>query len=422
VTTAHTARADSARLALATAQRLLDTDTVAATLSGQARGTLSGLAGTALLHARLSAVDDRFATAAIEHWNRAAAHTRHSCCTAGGTFAGAGAVAASLILGSAYLPDPHQHHHQCTAAARWLTARALAITDQAHERRQSGAPPASWAVYDVISGLAGIGRILMIAIDQGHRHAHAGLDAALRTLTTMINTRSGRRPGWWLPAEAHPAPTAVHPSGAAATGIAHGIAGPLALLATAHTAGYRVPGQDQAIRTAADWLLRWREPTTDTWPPHITGDELDHYTAAPIPGRRDAWCYGAPGISSALRQAARALADDGYWATADHAMRTLTARYPRNWDVEGPTLCHGHAGILQTSCGHPHLAEHAATHIIADSDPRHRYFIQHSERGTTHDYPGLLTGAAGAALALADYARLPTTAPTARWDCILLLS
>jgi hypothetical protein len=103
-------------------------------------------------------------------------------------------------------------------------------------------------------------------------------------------------------------------------------------------------------------------------------------------------------------------------------MGTLTAQYPRNWDVEGPTLCHGYAGILQTSCGHPHLAEHAATHIIADSDPRHRYFIQHSERGITHDYPGLLTGAAGAALALADYAKLPTTAQTVRWDCILLLS
>ncbi|HEX5113641.1 MAG TPA: lanthionine synthetase LanC family protein [Pseudonocardiaceae bacterium] len=414
--------ADSARLALAIAERLLDANAVAAALSEQARGTMSGLAGTALLHARLSAVDDRFATAAIEHWNRAAAHTRHNSCTAGGTFAGPGAVAASLILGSAYLPDPHQRHDQCAAAARWLAARALAIADQTREHRRSGAPPASWAVYDAIGGLAGIGRILMVAVDQGHRHAGAGVDAALRTLSAMINTRFGSRPGWWLPAEAHPATTAVHPSGAAATGIAHGIAGPLALLSTAHAARYRVPGQGQAIRTAADWLLRWREPATDTWPPHITGHELDHDTAVPAPGRRDAWCYGAAGISSALRQAARALADDRYRAIADHAMRTLTAREPRSWDVEGPILCHGYAGILQASHDHPDLAEHAATRIIADSDPRHRYIIQHSEHGTTHDYPGLLTGATGAALALADHAKLPTIAPTLRWDYILLLS
>lgn len=414
---------DSGRLALAIADRLIDADATTSNIDPTARGSLSGLAGTALLHARLSTVDERFATAAFDHWNRAAAYTRLSGPTGSGTFSGPGSVAASLILGSPYLPDPQPLHDQCAAAARWLCAHAVTIADQQHQRLRSGMPPTSWAVYDTICGLAGIGRVLMTALDQGHRHARAGLDAALSALTAMTNNRTGPRPGWWLPADAHPATTQVHASGAAATGTAHGIAGPLTLLATAYIAGHRVPHQDGAIRTGADWLLHWRDRATDTWAPQISGDELDHDIAAPVRGRHDAWCYGTPGISTALTQAACALDDDGYRAAAHHAMRTLAARNPRSWDVEGPTLCHGHAGILQTSRTHPDLARHAAAQIGAAADPGHRYLIQHTEHGTTDDDPGLLTGAAGVALALADHADLPSSAaPATRWDSILLLS
>jgi hypothetical protein len=419
VTTATTA--DSARLALAIAQRLLDPAVVVAHAGEHARGTLSGLAGTAMLHARLSTMDDRFVAAAIEHWNHAAAHASRSPGALGGIFTGPGAVATSLILGSPYLPDPQRRHHQCAAAARWLTGRALAIADQYREQRRAGPPLVSWGVYDTINGLAGIGRILLAALDHGHQHARAGLDAALVALTTMINT-DGPRPGWWLPATAHPAVTAIHPSGAAATGMAHGIAGPLTLLAIAHIARHRVPGQEQAIRAAAGWLLHWRDPATDSWPPHVTGDELDGDRAAPAAGRRDAWCYGTPGVSIALKHAATALDLDEYRATADHAMRSLDARDPHHWDVEGPTLCHGHAGILQTARGYPNLTEHAAARIIAGADPRHPVLVQHLDHGIVHNAPGLLTGAAGAALALADHAQLPTAAHTTHWDSILLLS
>ncbi|HEX5405030.1 MAG TPA: lanthionine synthetase C family protein [Pseudonocardiaceae bacterium] len=400
----------------------MDPAVVIAHAGEHARGTLSGLAGTALLHARLSAIDDRFAAAAIEHWNHAAAHVSRCTGTTGGIFTGPGAVAASLILGSPYLRDPQRRHDQCAAAARWLTGRALAVADQYREQRRTGAPLVSWGVYDAINGLAGIGRVLLAAIDHGHEHAHAGLNAALVALTTIINTE-GRRPGWWLPATAHPAAAAAHPSGVATTGMAHGIAGPLTLLAIAHTAGHRVPGQEQAIRAAAGWLLHWRDPATDTWPPHVTGVELDDDMAEPVGGRRDAWCYGTPGVSTALKHAAHALNLDECRAAADHAMRTLDARDPCHWDVEGPTLCHGYAGILQASHGYPDLAEHAAGRIIASADSHHPVLVQHRDHGIVHDAPGLLTGVAGTGLALADHAQLSTTAArTTCWDSILLLS
>jgi hypothetical protein len=413
--------ASSARLALAIAERLLDPDAVGDGLDPGARGTLSGLAGTALLHARLSALDERFATAAIEHWNRAATYARGA--TGNGTFSGPGSVAASLILGAPYLPDPPRLHEQCGAAARWLAAHAVAIAEEHHDLLQAGMPPASWAVYDAICGLSGIGRVLLAALDQGHGHARAGLDSALRTLTALVNSRAGSRPGWWLPADAYPAATPVHASGAAATGTAHGIAGPLSLLAIALDAGYGVPGQDTAIRTAADWLMRWRVPATDTWPPLVSGYELDHDIHAPVRGRHDAWCYGTPGISSALTQAAGAIGDDEYRAAARHAMTTLAARDASDWDVEGPTLCHGHAGILQASRGYPELARQAAALIESASEPRHRYLIQYVEHGATDDDPGLLIGAAGVALALADHAGLPSAAESRScWDSVLLLS
>ncbi len=42
--------------------------------------------------------------------------------------------------------------------------------------------------------------------------------------------------------------------------------------------------------------------------------------------------------------------------------------------------------------------------------------------GSARDEPGLLTGAAGTALALADHGQLPTPTAPARWDSLLLLS
>jgi hypothetical protein len=69
----------SRQQALATAERLLNTDVVLAAVPGTDAASLaSGLAGTALLHARLACTDPAFAAAAIRHWTAAATHaSRH---------------------------------------------------------------------------------------------------------------------------------------------------------------------------------------------------------------------------------------------------------------------------------------------------------------------------------------------------------
>ncbi len=388
-----------------------------AAVPGRAAGSLAhGLAGTALLHARLSAADPAFARAAEAHWSWAALHAKQAGPDGPGTYHSPGGLAASLIIGARYLPDPDRYHDAAARAARWMSARAVDLAGQHCGYLAGGGTGTPWHIYDAITGLAGIGRVLLAAVQSG-LDAEPGLLAALATLTTMTLARHGARPGWWTPARQHPGDTPPDPSGVAATGMAHGIAGPLAFLSLAHLAGYSLAGQDTAITRAARWLLRWQTAGTGTWPPAVTGTELDTGTARPAAGRRDAWCYGTPGISRALALAGQATSDSALTAAASAATASLAGRPGSQWDAQGPGLCHGYAGVLQSTS-----APRAAGALTSMFDPRHRFGFRHVAGHAATDEPGFLVGAAGAALALADHAQLPAREVPARWDALLLLS
>jgi hypothetical protein len=207
--------------------------------------------------------------------------------------------------------------------------------------------------------------------------------------------------------------------------MAHGIAGPLALLCVASSAGWEVDGQTAAIRAAAQWLLTWQTAGTSTWPPYIIGRELDDGppASAPSAGRRDAWCYGAPGIGRALTLAGHALPDPHLAEVGDAAIASLASRPAHLWDTEGPTLCHGSSGVLQCAAARqPATADPPASSVASAFNPEHLFAVQHLRAGTASDDPGLLTGAAGIALALADHGNLPAPATATRWDAVLLLS
>ncbi|MFD9869071.1 lanthionine synthetase LanC family protein [Streptomyces niveus] len=405
-----TLRTRAAETALDIARELRDPETVTTALSARAAHTLCyGLAGTALLHACLADAEPTSAATAAAHWKAAGRLMANA--PPDGIHTGPGAIAASLIIGTGYLP-PHDPHHQLLPrATAWLSARATALARHHHQRagKQQGTP---WMVYDAIKGLAGIGRVLLAAHTRGFcGDAEPGLRAALGALTHMILTPLGARPGWWLPADLHPPTVQVPVTGAATTGLAHGIAGPLALLAAAHRAGYTVPGQADAIHAAATWLVTRQSPNR-TWPPHISGAALDsrnESTSRPE-GRITAWCYGTPGIATALRGAGHAVDEAAFHRAAEAAMTSLAARRPDEWDTEGTALCHGSAGILQ------------AAHRF-----RHRGLTEHAAQ-VTSTYaqalgpPGFLTGTAGAALALADFGRLLPRPASDVWDCLVLLS
>ncbi|MFJ9944233.1 lanthionine synthetase LanC family protein [Streptomyces erythrochromogenes] len=428
-------REAAATAALRIADALADPVEVARGLPADRRHTLcDGLAGTALLHALLAGAVPGAAARARAHWRLTAATLGDA--RPDGVYRGPGGLAASLLAGAEQVSPAERPGDAAgdavRGAVRWLSARTEVIAGRPWPGPAPGSATCPWPVYDVMSGLSGTGRVLLAAYGAGAAaEAAPGLMAAQSALTRMVLGGTPDRPGWWQPGGRLPGPAAGHPEGAAVTGTAHGIAGPLALLALAETTGPAMEGRRTAVRAAADWLVTVQE--NDSWPPRATA-------AAPRPapasgpgtalgtgpgtgvgsGRRDAWCYGAPGIARALALASTALGDPAYARLADLALTALAERPGTAWDTDGAGLCHGSAGVLVCAlrAGHRSLAESAARRTLCLASgpwPGSPGFPDAAGSGL-----GLLGGAAGTALALAQYAGLLPPSSRVPWDCLLL--
>ncbi|WP_454857616.1 hypothetical protein [Promicromonospora soli] len=148
--------------AMAVAERLLDPERVVAAASSYGIATLAdGLPGTALLHARLSGVDSVFAAAASAHWDAAASRAATTQVQGPGIYGAIGGLSTSLVLGSAYLPDPEVTAMATSRSVRWLSARAVDVATHYAEAACTGESGTSRHIYDTVSGLAGIGRALL---------------------------------------------------------------------------------------------------------------------------------------------------------------------------------------------------------------------------------------------------------------------
>lgn len=397
------------------ARTVADPDRLVQTLGPTRAATLhDGLAGTALVLAVLSDSDTALAQATVRHWDAAARLLKDS--SPDGIYRGPGALATSLILGNAYLPSGARRTAEAERATRWLSARACGLGRHQDERLRQGPQGTPWAVYDTMRGLAGIGRILLAATATEHATAaEPGLHAALTTLTGMVNTPTTSHPGWWVPHDERPSRAAATPSpGAATTGLAHGIAGPLTFLSLAHKRGHAVPGQTEAIHAAAAWLLSTRT-NTGTWPSHVQDGGQHGHTVpdtAATPSRRDAWCYGNAGIGNALIHAGEATLDPTLTSEGHAALDVIARRPTTQWDTTGAGICHGTAGVLLTARTHHHTnlrrkAENATHAQLPATDP------------TDRSDPGLLTGLTGSALALSSLDHQRSQDP---WTAALLLT
>lgn len=395
-----------------TVRSVADADHLTEVLGPTRAATLhDGLAGTALALAVLAGQDPALARIASRHWDAAARLAKGT--PPDGVYRGPGALAASLILGNGYLPAGHRRPHDVDRATAWLSARACGLARHQAARIRQGRRGTAWAVYDSMRGLAGIGRILLAAAHSGHRKtAEPGLDAALSTLTEMINQPAEPYPAWGQPDDQLHGPTAAPVSGTATTGLAHGIAGPLAFLAIAARYGDSVPGQSDAVFSASAWLLTWRTGEGN-WPAHIAGDALLSPASHPpqSPTRRDAWCYGNAGIGNALIHGGTST---GYGAITNcgHDALRVIARHPaQRWDTTGPGICHGTAGVMLAAGAHGYAplqrrAQDATAAQLTTTE--------------AHDTdPGLLTGSTGAALALGASSR---PRDGAAWTALFLLT
>ncbi|KUL38833.1 hypothetical protein ADL22_16320 [Streptomyces sp. NRRL F-4489] len=136
------------------------------------------------------------------------------------------------------------------------------------------------------------------------------------------------------------------------TGMGHGVAGLLTALATAVRHGEDRGGPEvaAALGRASGWLRR--QSFTDAR--SIRSWDGAGPAAAPPEGarRRQAWCYGAPGVSWALWEAADAQPDAAAREFAIDAFAGLAAGYHEEFHLFGDHpgdrlgLCHGAAGVL----------------------------------------------------------------------------
>lgn len=288
--------------------------------------------------------------------------------------------------------------------------------EQAHERIEAGRMPAL-REYDLIRGLTGIGAYLL------RRHSEGDLlrDVLryLVRLTDPLKANDGEVvPGWWSGNAPDDRPSPQWPGGHGNLGLAHGITGPLALLSTAARCNVTVTGQVEAIGRICTWLDQWRTGTDlrAWWPETISASERRAGTVRQAGPGRPSWCYGTPGLVRAQQLAALTLGDPQRQRRVEQVLTGCVNDERQLAQLGDGSLCHGWAGLLQTTW-----------RVAADADDPEQFAIPHllrrMDQHLHHHGPpahdGLLDGAAG--VQLTQHTLAAGVPPASGWDACLLL-
>ncbi|MFC7482941.1 lanthionine synthetase C family protein [Luedemannella flava] len=334
------------QLAIAVADELADPNHMIRDLPEQPwlrQSLWHGMPGVIMLHTELAAAEQR-------PWHRVRTWVDAACgnqiTTGPHTNLTHGAPAIGHALAGVAEVKPGAYERALLTIDTAVSADARRRVDAAHARMDAG-QPATLAEFDVIRGLAGIGTYLLRREPDGTA-VRAVLEYLVRLTDTVTTTRCTVVPGWWTPTGPSGRADNRYPEGHLNSGVAHGIAGPLALLAYAARVGVLVDGQRAAITAITNWLNSWRTTTAagvPVWPYWITPAEVGT-PARSRPEQRPSWCYGSAGVVSALHAAALVVADPE--AAADAAtvlLQALTDADHLNATGDDTSLCHGYAGL-----------------------------------------------------------------------------
>ncbi|MFJ9662580.1 lanthionine synthetase C family protein [Streptomyces griseoflavus] len=336
-----------------------------------------------------------------------------------GLFAGLGGFAFAVES----LSRSGDRYQRALAAADELLAPQASELAALLDTTRSGMPVSA---FDLVSGVSGVTAYLL-------KRDSLGVLSDVLTALVHLAEPSRDAPRWATPPELllSESTRQTYPSGQLNCGLAHGIPGPLAVLSLALQGGYEVPGQREAVRSLAQWLLSQRveDAWGGGWPDAVPLTP----TGRPAPGgaygaTRGAWCYGTPGVARSLWLAGEALDDGGLRAAAVEGITSVLRRPPELRHLASPTYCHGVAGLLQIvlrfSRDNPSdtLAD-ASTglvdQLLAAYDPERPFGYASREAANIGvDRAGLLDGAAGVAMTL--LAAATETEPV--WDRMFLLS
>jgi hypothetical protein len=302
------------------------------------------------------------------------------------------------------------------------------------ENRRQGLPTNS-RLYDPIQGVCGIGRYALDNLSSPPLLTLAQQIArSLVEFLQPIRYEGVIIPGWVLtPQDPINAQNALTCSkGNFNLGLAHGIPGVLAFLAIASLHGVEVPGQYEAIETLSNWIRQksFMGKNGIAWGYNVPWEvEVENQQIAQQP-TRDAWCYGAPGIARTLFLASKATDDAELKQFAATAFRDIFRRSQKEWDLPGPSLCHGISGLLLITHemaqeeGCEDLAfkiEELKTLLLTYSRPEAPWGFKDVElcrfgKFCEINKPGFLEGASGVLLTL-----LSLENPTLKWHAPLLI-
>ncbi|MDA0564876.1 lanthionine synthetase C family protein [Streptomonospora sp. S1-112] len=323
-----------------------------------------------------------------------------------------GAPAVAFVLHTANQPAYAAVLDQLDAHVAAIVLHRL---DRAHDRLEAGQPPAL-AEYDLIRGLTGLGVYLL------HRRAD---DELLRhilrylvRLTRPVTVDGVSLPGWWSAHGPEDRPSPHWPGGHTNLGLAHGIAGPLALLSSTFRRNIAVDGQADAIARVCAWLDDWRigSGAAAWWPGLISAGEYRTGTATRSEPQRPSWCYGTPGLARAQQLAGLALDDPARQRIAERAMAGCVADQRQLAQFGDASLCHGWAGLVQVAVRMAADSVDGETFAVSTLTGRFTAYLAQSAPATS---PALLDGHAG--IQLAQLAATTGNPPDSRWDASLLL-
>jgi len=283
------------------------------------------------------------------------------------------------------------------------------------------------APYDLVVGLTGLGVYCL------QRHPRPPATECLHLAVGRLQKRAQHDEHglyWWTPPEEmfSQETREQYPSGRADLGVAHGVAGPVALLGGICGTGIDLTTARPLLEGAVRWLLAHSIPTDagPTFPVWVAPG------VQPWPAR-SAWCYGDPGIAAALLMAARGVGDAG-WEQAAVALACRAAeRPPAETGVVDACFCHGSAGLahvfnrMYQATGEPTLGR-AAVYWLERTLDFYRLarasgesWVQGSRDPARQEpWTGIdvVDGAAGVALVLL----AATTAVEPMWDRMFLVS
>lgn len=204
--------------------------------------------------------------------------------------------------------------------------------------------------YDVIEGLSGILSYCSIYSEQKiFRGLLVKGMKKLVELTNDIEIAGSNVPGWYIPStyQFSDVERALYPYGNFNTSFSHGIAGPLTLLSEMTSKGIIVNGQEEAINKIIRFFFDFKsnDGKRDYWKGQI---DFREYISGKLSSdnivRRDAWCYGNPGICYSIIMAGKAM-NKQEWI--DYGLSNIEKTLGDIKGIFSPTFCHGFSGLYQ---------------------------------------------------------------------------